>query len=101
MSATPSVSAQPSRFHFIVYPTSLTPHPEFNFYPSNHRVVRAEFGWPCYPYELANINKPGFDSGTFTPQVVSSNVIPPLNPPFLSPNQLTTHDINSPPPGPS
>ncbi|KAK4151481.1 hypothetical protein C8A00DRAFT_35885 [Chaetomidium leptoderma] len=45
----------------------------FNFYPSNHRVARAEFKWPCIPYELANINKPGFDSGTFTPQVVSND----------------------------
>ncbi|KAK4129546.1 hypothetical protein N657DRAFT_82930 [Parathielavia appendiculata] len=45
----------------------------FNFYPGGHRVVRAEFGWPCIPYEYANLNEQGFDSGTFTPQVVSNN----------------------------
>ncbi|KAK4105823.1 hypothetical protein N658DRAFT_134873 [Parathielavia hyrcaniae] len=46
---------------------------KFNFYPGGHRVVRAEFAWPCIPYEYANINEPGFDSGEFKPQVVSSN----------------------------
>ncbi|KAH6853698.1 extracellular serine-rich protein [Chaetomium sp. MPI-CAGE-AT-0009] len=49
---------------------------KFNFYPAGdnpHRVARAEFGWPCIPYEYANINKPGFYTGIFAPQVISNN----------------------------
>ncbi|KAL2130101.1 hypothetical protein VTI74DRAFT_6902 [Chaetomium olivicolor] len=46
---------------------------QFNFYPGGHRVARAEFGWPCIPYEYANVNKPGFYTGIFEPQVVSNN----------------------------
>ncbi|KAL2271141.1 hypothetical protein VTJ83DRAFT_512 [Remersonia thermophila] len=46
---------------------------KFNFYPGGHRVARAAFGWPCIPYEYANINKPGFYTGIFTPQVVSND----------------------------
>ncbi|KAL2199199.1 hypothetical protein P885DRAFT_75614 [Corynascus similis CBS 632.67] len=48
----------------------------FNFYPAGdnpHRVARAEFGWPCIPYEYANINKPGFYTGIIAPQVISND----------------------------
>lgn len=67
---------------------------EFNFYPQNHRAVRAEFGWPCIPYEYANINKAGFDSGTFTPQVVSNNVSsnPLIKTPTTTAAAATTKD---------
>ncbi|KAK4240021.1 hypothetical protein C8A03DRAFT_13636 [Achaetomium macrosporum] len=40
----------------------------FNFYPGGHRVARAEFGWPCIPYEYSNIHKAGFYSGILSPQ---------------------------------
>jgi hypothetical protein len=36
---------------------------EFNFYPANHSVVRAEYGFPCIPYEMTGNNKVGFFSG--------------------------------------
>ncbi|CAE7174154.1 hypothetical protein PTTW11_05577 [Pyrenophora teres f. teres] len=36
---------------------------EFDFYPLNHSVVRAEYGFPCIPYEMTGDNKKGFFSG--------------------------------------
>ncbi|RVX75231.1 hypothetical protein B0A52_00583 [Exophiala mesophila] len=36
---------------------------EFAFYPTNHSVIRAEYKFPCIPYELTGIDKVGFDSG--------------------------------------
>lgn len=35
---------------------------EFQFFPGNHSVARAEYGYPCIPYELTG-NKTGFASG--------------------------------------
>ena len=37
--------------------------PEYDFYPTNHSVVRAEYGYPCIPYELTGVDKVGFFSG--------------------------------------
>ncbi|KAH8728955.1 hypothetical protein GQ44DRAFT_768822 [Phaeosphaeriaceae sp. PMI808] len=36
---------------------------EFRFYPTNHSIVRAEYGYPCIPYEMTGPNKNGFFSG--------------------------------------
>ncbi|KAH7072374.1 hypothetical protein FB567DRAFT_201402 [Paraphoma chrysanthemicola] len=36
---------------------------EFLFYPANHSVVRAEYGYPCIPYEMTGSSKVGFFSG--------------------------------------
>ncbi|USP73494.1 uncharacterized protein yc1106_00768 [Curvularia clavata] len=36
---------------------------EFAFYPRNHSVVRAEYGFPCIPYEMTGPSKTGFFSG--------------------------------------
>ncbi|KAF2035214.1 hypothetical protein EK21DRAFT_84835 [Setomelanomma holmii] len=36
---------------------------EFRFYPANHSIVRAEYGFPCIPYEMTGSNKAGFFSG--------------------------------------
>lgn len=36
---------------------------EFNFYPLNHSIVRAEYGFPCIPYEMTGSGKTGFFSG--------------------------------------
>ncbi|KAF2877496.1 hypothetical protein BDV95DRAFT_535117 [Massariosphaeria phaeospora] len=36
---------------------------EFNFYPQNHSVVRAEYEFPCIPYEMTGSGKRGFFSG--------------------------------------
>src|ERR1700733_7460203 len=37
--------------------------PEYQFYPTNHSVVRAEYGFPCIPYEDTGVDKIGFFSG--------------------------------------
>ncbi|KAJ8117392.1 hypothetical protein OPT61_g1389 [Boeremia exigua] len=36
---------------------------EFNFYPVNHSIVRAEYEFPCIPYEMTGSSKQGFFSG--------------------------------------
>ncbi|KIX00901.1 uncharacterized protein Z518_09966 [Rhinocladiella mackenziei CBS 650.93] len=36
---------------------------EFDFYPTNHSVIRAEYEYPCVPYELTGVDKVGFFSG--------------------------------------
>ncbi|CAO2652889.1 Nn.00g023000.m01.CDS01 [Neocucurbitaria sp. VM-36] len=36
---------------------------EFRFYPANHSVVRAEYGFPCIPYEMTGPDKQGFFTG--------------------------------------
>jgi hypothetical protein len=36
---------------------------EFDFYPANHSIVRAEYGYPCIPYEMTGSNKQGFFAG--------------------------------------
>lgn len=37
----------------------------FNFFPTNHSVVRAAYGLPCIPYEETGNNLTGFYSGNF------------------------------------
>lgn len=36
---------------------------EFDFFPTNHSVIRAEYKFPCVPYELTGVDKVGFYSG--------------------------------------
>jgi len=36
---------------------------EFDFYPTNHSVIRAEYLYPCIPYEDTGVDKIGFFSG--------------------------------------
>lgn len=36
---------------------------EFEFFPTNHSVARAEYQHPCVPYELSGEGKVGFFSG--------------------------------------
>lgn len=36
---------------------------QFDFYPANHSVARAEYLYPCIPYEDTGIGKVGFFSG--------------------------------------
>ncbi|KAF2201544.1 hypothetical protein GQ43DRAFT_471686 [Delitschia confertaspora ATCC 74209] len=36
---------------------------EFNFFPQNHSVVRAEYKFPCIPYEMTSKGKQGFFAG--------------------------------------
>lgn len=44
------------------------------FYPQNHSVARAEFGFPCIPYENTGPNKVGFWSGFQPISAPSENV---------------------------
>lgn len=46
---------------------------EFQFYPSNHSVVRAEYLYPCVPYEDIDKGKPGFFSGFKPVDAILSN----------------------------
>ncbi|ERF73383.1 hypothetical protein EPUS_07217 [Endocarpon pusillum Z07020] len=36
---------------------------EFQFYPTNHSIVRAAYKYPCIPFELVETDKVGFFSG--------------------------------------
>lgn len=47
---------------------------EFNFFPDNHSVVRAEYGYPCIPYELTGVDKIGFFSGFKPVDTIEPNV---------------------------
>lgn len=40
----------------------LTILTEYQFYPTNHSIVQAEYGYPCVPYGLVH-TRPGFFSG--------------------------------------
>ncbi|OCK91779.1 uncharacterized protein K441DRAFT_454411, partial [Cenococcum geophilum 1.58] len=46
---------------------------EFDFFPPNHSVVRAEYKFPCIPYEDTGIDKVGFFSGFHPVDVLLSN----------------------------
>ena len=61
----------------------------FQFYPTNHSVIRAEYGYPCIPYEDTGVDKVGFFSGFFPVDAILpdppqwSIVINDTNPIFL------------------
>jgi len=60
--------------HFFT-PNSINALPgdivTFRFWPGNHSVIRAEFGFPCIPYEeLRDSDKTGFYSGVQSPEAV-------------------------------
>ncbi|KAK8087951.1 hypothetical protein PG997_002912 [Apiospora hydei] len=42
----------------------------FNFYATNHSVARAEFGYPCIPYETVEIGRRGFYSDLVPVQAI-------------------------------
>lgn len=46
---------------------------EFDFYPLNHSIVRAEYGFPCIPYEMTGSSKKGFYSGFYPVDKVLDN----------------------------
>ncbi|PBP23987.1 extracellular serine-rich protein [Diplocarpon rosae] len=73
--ATHSVNVGATGHHFT--PDSLTANVgdivEFRFYPLNHSVARAEYKYPCIPYELTDAGKQGFWSGFEPINVVLSN----------------------------
>lgn len=49
---------------------------QFRFYPTNHSVVRAEYKYPCIPYEKTGPQRTGFFSGfEYVPTVTDE---PPL-----------------------
>lgn len=46
---------------------------EFDFFPPNHSVVRAEYEYPCVPYELTGKGKVGFFSNFKPVDAILSN----------------------------
>ena len=51
-------------------PAEITANPGdtlvFQFWPTDHSVIRAEYGLPCIPFDTVNPGKPSFYSGNFT-----------------------------------
>ncbi|KAF2187405.1 hypothetical protein K469DRAFT_569532 [Zopfia rhizophila CBS 207.26] len=45
---------------------------EFNFFPPNHSVVRAEYTYPCIPYDVTGKGKVGFYSGFYPVDAILS-----------------------------
>ena len=52
----------------------LTISTEFQFFPPNHSVARAEYEYPCVPYELTGKDKVGFFSGFMAISAVLDDV---------------------------
>lgn len=65
----------------------LTRRTEFEFFPDGHSVIRAEFGYPCYPYELVNVGSDkGFYSGPEPVKAIVPNVKISVPSPFVEPS---------------
>jgi plastocyanin len=47
---------------------------KFEFFPLIHSVVRAQYGYPCIPYEDVLEGQEGFFSGLFPVSEIASNV---------------------------
>lgn len=50
---------------------------EYHFFPQNHSVARAEYLYPCVPYEDMGRGKVGFFSGFKPVDTISSDTPPP------------------------
>ncbi|KAJ0313845.1 hypothetical protein COL516b_000792 [Colletotrichum fioriniae] len=46
---------------------------EWIFYPDAHSVIRAEFGFPCTPYEYIDIGREGFYSGNQSVKAITND----------------------------
>ncbi|OQV11044.1 hypothetical protein CLAIMM_14949, partial [Cladophialophora immunda] len=46
---------------------------EFDFYPLNHSVIRAAYGYACVPYELTGPDRIGFFSGFYPVDAILSD----------------------------
>ncbi|PMD16996.1 hypothetical protein NA56DRAFT_708213 [Hyaloscypha hepaticicola] len=58
-----AVGADPFKFTPNEVNASVGDIIEFRFYPTNHSVARAEYLFPCIPYEVTGANKVGFWGG--------------------------------------
>ncbi|KAK1711441.1 extracellular serine-rich protein [Colletotrichum lupini] len=47
---------------------------EWIFYPDAHSVIRAEFGFPCTPYEYIDIGREGFYSGNQSVKAITNDM---------------------------
>ncbi|KAK1996238.1 extracellular serine-rich protein [Colletotrichum falcatum] len=47
---------------------------EWLFYPDGHSVIRAEFGYPCTPYEYVDIGRQGFYSGNESVKAITNDM---------------------------
>ncbi|KAK8247124.1 hypothetical protein IWZ00DRAFT_34340 [Phyllosticta capitalensis] len=57
---------------------------QFQFYPVNHSIVRAEYGYPCVPYEMTGVGKVGFYSGFRPVDAILDDVSIPSNDALVS-----------------
>ena len=46
----------------------------FQFYPTNHSVIKAAYGYPCIPYEDLGLSGDTFFSGFFPTLDISDSV---------------------------
>lgn len=70
---------------------------EFTFYPANHSVVRAEYSFPCIPYEMTGPDKVGFFSGFKPISTISDTVCLSSFPPQTKPNHKLIDVFSQPP----
>ncbi|TEA18630.1 putative GPI-anchored cupredoxin [Colletotrichum sidae] len=74
--ATHTIAVGASGFSFS--PAKLTANVgdtiEWIFYPDGHSVVRAEFGFPCTPYEYIDIGRQGFYSGPESVKAITNDM---------------------------
>jgi hypothetical protein len=47
---------------------------EWIFYPDGHSVIRAEYGFPCTPYEYIDVGREGFYSGPQPVKAITKDV---------------------------
>ena len=68
---------------------------EFQFFPPNHSVGRAEYQQPCIPYEDTGLNKVGFWSGFYPLDKILPNAshIPEDHITVLNPINSRQHGI--------
>lgn len=48
----------------------------FQFYPTNHSVIKAAYGYPCIPYEDLGLDGGTFFSGFFPVAEITDQVCP-------------------------
>jgi plastocyanin len=47
---------------------------EWRFYPAEHWVIRADYDWPCIPYNYVGLNRQSFSSGLQVVNAITDDV---------------------------
>lgn len=89
LSQSPTTPSQPAQTHKVLVskgdhvfdPDTIDANigdvVEFEFYPKNHSVVRADYLTPCVPYEKMGPRRTGFFSGFYPVDEITDNVCGP------------------------